>query len=186
MSDSSDNWVLHVFSSLCKVLDSYVTASTKPSQIIKKKCAWFFCLNLPLSPVVISTKKPTFRLKNHINTISDILYRLENDKCLIWNQVMTISYVLDKRICDIFSFSVAKPADSVPFRQACMYQHKNVHISAHIQNRLLLWAFFFLVRTWEIMWCIFHFDLMTVCFASLLTNISGGDNWPLHCIWRIS
>ena len=60
---------------------------------------------------------------------------------------MTISYVLDKGICDIFSFSVAKPADFVPFRQAYMYQHKNAHVSAHIQNRLLLWVFIFLVRT---------------------------------------
>ena len=33
--------------------------------------------------------------------------------------------VLDKGIpvCDIFSFSVAKPADFVPFRQVYMYQH---------------------------------------------------------------
>ena len=52
---------------------------------------------------------------------------------------MTISYVLDKGICDIFSFSVAKPADFVPFCQAYMYQHKNGHISALLQNRLLLW-----------------------------------------------
>ena len=51
---------------------------------------------------------------------------------------MTLSYVLDKGICDIFSFSVAKPADFVPFRQAYMYQHKNAHASAHTQNRLLL------------------------------------------------
>ena len=55
---------------------------------------------------------------------------------------MTISYVLDKGICNIFSFSVAKPADFVPFRQAHIYQHINAHISAHIQNRLLLWDSF--------------------------------------------
>ena len=57
---------------------------------------------------------------------------------------MSISYVLDKEICDIFSFSVAKPADFVQFHQAYMYQHKNAHISAHIENRLLLWGFYFL------------------------------------------
>ena len=60
---------------------------------------------------------------------------------------MTIPYVLDKGICDIVSLSVGKPADFVPFRQAYMYQHKNAHISAHIQNRLLLWVFIFLART---------------------------------------
>ena len=49
---------------------------------------------------------------------------------------MTISYVLNKGKGEIFNFSVTKPADFVPFRQA--YQHKNAHISAHIQNRLLL------------------------------------------------
>ena len=47
---------------------------------------------------------------------------------------MTISYVLDKGIRDIFNVSVAKPADVVPFHQAHMHQHKN----AHMQNRLLL------------------------------------------------
>ena len=57
-----------------------------------------------------------------------------------------MSYVLDKGICDIFSFSVAKSADFVPFRQAYMYEHNNAHISAHIQNRLSLWVFMFLVR----------------------------------------
>ena len=57
---------------------------------------------------------------------------------------MTISYVLDKVICDIFSFSVAKPADFVPFREAYVNQNKNAHISAHIQNRLLVWVFKFL------------------------------------------
>ena len=55
---------------------------------------------------------------------------------------MTILYVLDKGICDTFSFSVAKPADFVPFRQAYMYLHRTAHTSAHIQNRLLLWYSF--------------------------------------------
>ena len=78
-------------------------------------------------------------------------------------------------------FRLQKPADFVPFRQAYMYQHKNVHISAHIQNRLLLWVFIFLVRTWEIMWYIFHIDLLIFfilffCFASLPANISGWCN----------
>ena len=56
---------------------------------------------------------------------------------------MLISYVLDKGICNIFSFSVAKPADFVPFRQAYMDQHENAYVSAHIQNRLLLWVFIY-------------------------------------------
>ena len=55
-----------------------------------------------------------------------------------------IIHVLDKGKCDIFNFLVAKPAYFVPFRQAYMYQHKNAHISAHIQNRLLLRVFIFL------------------------------------------
>ena len=57
------------------------------------------------------------------------------------------SYVLDKGICDIFSFLVAEPSDFMPFRQEYMYQHKNAYISVHIQNRLLFWVFIFLVRT---------------------------------------
>ena len=55
--------------------------------------------------------------------------------------------VLDKGICDMFSFSVAKLANFVQFRQAYIFQHRNARISAHIQNRLLLCLFIFLVRT---------------------------------------
>ena len=57
---------------------------------------------------------------------------------------MTLSYVLEIGIGDIFSFSIAKPADVVPFHQAYMYQHQNAHISAHIQNKPLLCVFIFL------------------------------------------
>ena len=115
-------------------------------QIIQR-CAWFFCLESTPSRDFYFYKKrlfwSTFRLKNHIDPVSDILYSLEKDKWFIWNQVMLISYVLDKGICDIFSFSVAKPADFVSFRQAYMYQHENAYVSAHIQNRLLLWVFIY-------------------------------------------
>ena len=129
----------------------------------------------------------TFRLK--IISTQSLTHFIVWKKINVWYEIRLWQYHMCwiREYVIFFSFSVAKPADFVPFRQAYMYQCTNVHISAHIQNRLWLWVFIFLVRAWGIMWCIFHFDVLNFfCFASLPANISVLGNWAFHCIVRFS
>ena len=71
---------------------------------------------------------------------------------------------LDKGVCNVFNFLMQNLQILCLFASHTCINIKNAHISAHIQNRHILWVFIFLVRTWGIMWYTFHFDMLKFLF----------------------